>query len=242
MFLKNWRLTPEQRYQKRMKRMERWQKPLVTRRDRLQAWLHMVFVDHGFIRYIYLNEHEVSPHLRRSAQPAPLHIRRWAKAGIKTIINLRGGYDHGGWPLEKGVCDHYGIRLEELVLRSREAPSKALISEAQALFARIEGPAILHCKSGADRAGLGSALWLILKEKKPVSEARRQLSWRFGHLRHAKTGILDAFFDAYEQANNQGSIDFMDWVEHHYDPVSLQQSFRAGWLGSLFGDAILKRE
>ena len=34
----------------------------------------------------------------------------------------------------------------------------------------------MHCKSGADRAGLASALWLLHVERRPVAEAMKQLS------------------------------------------------------------------
>ncbi len=83
------------------------------------------------------------------------------------------------------------------MLRSRDAPDKATILAAKAFFEGIEYPAVMHCKSGADRAGLAAALYLILHEGRPVAEAARQLSARYGHFRFAKTGILDAFFDRY---------------------------------------------
>ena len=58
---------------------------------------------------------------------------------------------------------------------------------------------ILHCKSGADRAGFVAALYLIVHEGRSVDEALRQLSARYGHFRFSKTGILDAFFERYAE-------------------------------------------
>ena len=52
---------------------------------------------------------------------------------------------------------------------------------------------VMHCKSGADRAGLMSALYLILNQNVSVDKAKNQLSFKYLHLKHAKTGILDAF-------------------------------------------------
>ena len=46
-------------------------------------------------------------------------------------------------------------------------------------------------------------LYLILMEGRPVEEAMRQLTWRFGHIRAGKTGVLDAFFEAYLEANRK---------------------------------------
>ena len=64
------------------------------------AWLNMIFVDHAIFRLIYLNFHRVTPEFWRSAQPAPHDIRRLAKEGLKTIVNLRGGREYGSWPLD----------------------------------------------------------------------------------------------------------------------------------------------
>ena len=53
----------------------------------------MLFVDHGIFRLVYPNSHRLSDKAWRSAQPAPHQIRRFAKAGIRTIVNLRGERD-----------------------------------------------------------------------------------------------------------------------------------------------------
>ena len=55
----------------------------------------------------------------------------------------------------------------------------------------------LHCKSGADRAGLVSAMYLIAEKKQTVSEAKKQLSFKYLHLDFTKTGILDYIFDVF---------------------------------------------
>ena len=52
---------------------------------------------------------------------------------------------------------------------------------------------MMHCKSGADRAGLMAALYLLIA-KQPAREAVKQLTWKYGHVKQAKTGVLDAFF------------------------------------------------
>jgi len=46
------------------------------------------------------------------------------------------------------------------------------------LFGTLEYPILMHCKSGADRVGLMSALYLHTRHGVPISEARRQLSLR----------------------------------------------------------------
>ncbi|MEM0944620.1 MAG: protein tyrosine phosphatase, partial [Pseudomonadota bacterium] len=98
-----------------------------------------------------------------------------------------------------------------------------------------------HCKSGADRAGFMAALYLALGEGKPVAEARRALSLRYGHIRQGKTGILDAFFDAYE-ADTGGEIPLLTWVDTQYDRDAIQREFKATGLGSLLTECLLVRE
>ena len=72
-----------------------------------------------------------------------------------------------------------------------------MLYAARDLFNTIEMPALMHCKSGADRAGLMAALYLLIHRKRPVAEAMQQLSFRYLHVRQAKTGMLDSFFEAY---------------------------------------------
>ena len=108
--------------------------------------------------------------------------------------------------------------------------------------AALDYPAVMHCKSGADRAGLAATLYLILHEGRPVREAVGQLSARYGHFRFAKTGILDAFFALYRREGEPKGLDFLTWVETEYDPEALKRSFRPGFWSDLVVDRIIKRE
>ena len=226
----------------RTEKLNRWRKPLTTRRERLGAWLNMFFADHGFIRVIYLNLHKISPNAWRSAQPAPYHIRRMARRGVRTVINLRGGQSYGSLPLEVEACAAEGIHFENFVLRSRAIPSVEDIRAAKELFDRIEYPVLFHCKSGADRAGMMCALYMALHEGRPVAEARKQLSLRYGHVKQGKTGVLDAFFDAYEADQPDGAMDLMEWVETRYDQQAITEAFKSGTLGTFLTETLLRRE
>ena len=98
----------------------------------------------------------------------------------------------------------------------------------------------MHCKSGADRAGLMSALYLILHKNTPVDEAKKQLSFKYLHLKYAKTGILDAFFDTYlKEDKKQG---FLNWVKNDYDPEKLKLSFKVKKISEVLSTYILRRE
>jgi protein tyrosine/serine phosphatase len=225
-----------------MARIARWDQPIGGRLGRAHAWANMLLVDHGIVRVLYGNRARVSPKLWRSAQPTPAQIAWFAAQGGRTIVNLRGGREHGSWPLEKEACERHGIALVDFIVRSREAPERDAILSAKAFFDDVEYPILVHCKSGADRAGLFSALYLLVHESRTVAEARRQLSLRFGHFRFAKTGILDAFLDAYAHEGEAKGLGFLEWAERIYDPVTLAERFKPRFWSTLIADRIMRRE
>jgi protein tyrosine/serine phosphatase len=225
-----------------MARIARWDRPVDGRLGRARAWANMLLVDHGVFRLFYLNKHRVSDRLWRSAQPAPHQIARLKAEGVRTIVNLRGGREHGSWQLQKEACERLGLRMTEFVVRSRGAPDRAAILRAKAFFEGLEYPVVLHCKSGADRAGFVAALFLIVHEGRPVTEALRQLSLRYGHFRFAKTGILDAFFERYRIEGETRGMTFLEWVENVYDPEALERDFRPSFWSDLVVDRLMRRE
>ncbi len=127
-------------------------------------------------------------------------------------------------------------------MRSREAPDREMLLSLPAFFNSIAYPALAHCKSGADRAGLLSALYVLVRLGGSAQEAKQQLSFRYGHARFAKTGVLDAFLEDYEREGEAKGIAFMDWVRDHYDPAATAARFRAHVWSSLVVDRILRRE
>jgi protein tyrosine/serine phosphatase len=203
---------------------------------RVAAYLDMLFTDHGIIRLAYLNLHWLGPGAWRSAQPAPHHIRKLAKQGVRTIINLRGENPYGSYRLERVACQKHGIALVDFKVRSRKAPTRELIAAAHELFNGIEYPMLMHCKTGADRTGLMSVLYCVLKEGMPLAKAKRHLSLRYGHLRENGSGIIDDFFDSYLAYNRRRPMPFLDWLNKVYDPVELTRVFRAkGWISRISG-------
>jgi len=204
--------------------------------------LDMLLVDHGIFRLIYLNKHRLGAQAWRSAQPAPHQIRAMARKGLRTIINLRGDHASGSYWLESAACRKHGVELINFRLRSRDAPPKEVLRAARDLLERVEHPVLMHCKSGADRAGLMGVLYRIVVEKEPVALARRQLAARYGHFRAADTGVLDFVFDRYLQDNARSPIGFFEWVDTLYDPAALKQEFRSkGWANRLV-NGLLRRE
>jgi hypothetical protein len=85
-----------------------------------------------------------------------------------------------------------------------------------------------------------SALYLILHKNISVIEAKKQLSFKYLHIKYAKTGILDAFFDNYIKENK--NKDFLDWVKNDYNPEKLKLSFKVKKLSEILSTYILRRE
>lgn len=225
-----------------MARIKRWDAPINGWWAYVKAYVNMQFVDHGIFRSIYLNRHRVDEKFWRAAQPSPRQVAKIAGSGVRTIVNLRGGREYGSWPLERDASAANGVSLTEFVVRSREAPSRETILSAKEFFDALEYPALVHCKSGADRAGFMSVLYLILHKGVEVSEAKRQLSIRYGHFRFAKTGILDAFFELYERDGAAKGKDFITWVKEDYDAEALKAQFRPHFWATLLVDEIMHRE
>ncbi len=225
-----------------MARIARWDRPIGGAFDRLAAWTNMLLADHGVFRLAYLNRHKVGAKLWRSAQPAPGDVAKLAAMGVRTIVNLRGGREYGSWPLEREACERHGIALVDFVVRSRGAPDRDTVLAAPAFFDAIAYPALIHCKSGADRAGFVAALYLLVHENRSVDEALAQLHPRFGHFRFAKTGILDAFFEAYRDEGVPLGMDFITWVRTRYDPEALERTFKPHAFSDFVVDGLLRRE
>lgn len=215
--------------------------PLEGRGLRLHAWLDMLLVDHGFIRYVYTNFHKVDGQLYRSSQPLPHQVRKWGRMGIKTIVNLRGGTQYGSYPLEVEAAHEAGIAFEVLQLRSRALPDVEQLEKLELLFNSIAYPAVIHCKAGADRASMGAALYMLIKHN-DYEAARRQMTLKFGHIKGSKTGILDAMIETYGRDGLPKGQSFMAWVRNGYDPRTIEASFKPSMMGTFFGDTVLHRE
>jgi len=219
-----------------------WRENINSPSAKFSAYLDMLIFDHGLFRLLYANRVEIDVGVERANHPLPSGIKAAAKRGIKTIINLRGPNEFGSYALEKQACAQYHLTLIDFRVFSRELPAKEVIFGAKELFERVEYPILMHCKSGADRAGLMAALYFLAYKQAPVEQALRQLSWRYGHIRQAKTGILDCFVEAYRDFNGHTPTPFLQWVEQHYDHQALyQQCTSKRWANALV-DKVLRRE
>ena len=216
---------------------------LSTPEGRKRALRDYMWNDHAFLRLRFQNAHWISEELVRTNQPSPEQLAGWKARGIKTIINLRGGFDGSFHVLEKAACEELGLTLVDFTITSREVPSRARVLGARDLFESIEYPALMHCKSGADRAGIMSVFYMHFRKGKTIREALDQLHLRYLHMKAGKTGVLDYTFERYLAEGEPAGLSFIEWVESPaYDPDAIKADFRSQWWGNLFTERLLKRE
>ena len=220
-----------------------------TPQGRRRARREFLFADHAIIRMAFDNSHEIAPGVWRSYQPSPARLERWTRCGVRTVVNLRGPKPSAALFLEEEACARLGLQLENFRVYSREAPSVETLLGARDLFARIEYPALFHCKSGADRAGVMAALYLFFTGKAPLDQALKQLSLRYGHVKQGKTGVIDAAFERYlaHARAERISLDdvgaFFAWAgSDAYDPAEIKRDFKGGLFGNLITEVLLRRE
>lgn len=130
------------------------------------------------------NFHEVMPgKIYRSAQPGADELAGYvSRHGIRTVINLRGENPGVDWYDEEvAAVEKHGLRLINFGISARKQLTPLQVADLLHILRVAKGPVLIHCKAGADRTGLASALYLAAIEKKPEEVADRQLSIRFGH-------------------------------------------------------------
>jgi protein tyrosine phosphatase (PTP) superfamily phosphohydrolase (DUF442 family) len=212
---------------------------------RRAAWLHSLFLDHALLRLPWRNWGVVeSGRLYRSNHPMPWQLRQAQRRfGLRTVINLRGHRaECGSDALTRLEAAELGLTHIYAPFESRGAPHRDRILRLAGIFGAMTEPALIHCKSGADRTGLAAGIWLLLQGR-PVEAALAQLSLRHGHVRQSRTGVLDAFFLRYAAHLREcGPKPFLDWVREDYDEDGLRREFRSKPWADWLVEGVLRRE
>ena len=202
-----------------------------TPRARRWTTFHYHLFDQAFLREIWTNFAQIAPGVYRSNQPTWRRFKRYKAMGIKTVLNLRGANAFSQYLFEREFCKTLGLDLVDHAFHARRAPEPEQILEVLNTLRHLQKPLLLHCKSGADRAGFISALYLLVIEGHPIDRARQQLSWRFSHLDFTKTGILDYILNVFDARQKLSQIEFEEWLRSEYSAKKLQQGFdqRIDW-------------
>ncbi len=197
-------------------------------RERRKSKIHYHIFDHAFLRIPWTNFYPVSEGVWRSNQPTHARFERYAAIGIKAVINLRGEDPYAHYLFEQESCAQLGLKLYNCRLWARRAAERENIVAVIDLMRDIERPFMFHCKSGADRAGFCAALYQMVFDNVPVQKARKQLSFKFIHIKWSKTGVLDYTLDVFEARQAKSSkeaVDFETWIRTEYDHEVIQRGF-----------------
>ena len=102
------------------------------------------------------NFHQVDEHVYRGAQPSDRGFAALAKAGIKTVIDLRG---EGS---EQAAVENAGMRYIRMPWSGYRAPTDSQIEQVLSLLNdNTRWPVFVHCRRGADRTGTAIACYRV---------------------------------------------------------------------------------
>ncbi len=134
--------------------------------------------------------------------------------GIRSVVNLRGYDARPDWHREEvAEAARLGVAHFDVHLSARSLPRPEELQKLLALYRQAPEPILVHCESGADRAGEAAALYRIevLGEPRAAAAAaelsltRRHWSW----LKPEKRAFL---------ARYEGS----EWLRARYDPCAAE--------------------
>jgi protein tyrosine phosphatase (PTP) superfamily phosphohydrolase (DUF442 family) len=137
----------------------------------------------------------------RSAQPNREDLIAAARQhGIKSVLNLRGRNVGSPWYDEEVAASReLNLAHYDYPISAHRFVTMREIGEILDIIRQAPKPLLIHCKSGADRAGLVSALYRFALAGATAEEADRHLSLAYGHFPYltSRSGAMDDSFWAY---------------------------------------------
>ncbi len=173
----------------------------------------------------------------RSAQPFKDWADRVRDGKLATVLNLRGGSDSDPWYRDEVEATRtLGVDFYDLPMSATARPTRKQLLTVLDLFDRCRYPLLIHCKSGSDRTGLASALYLMSREAKPPEEAELAFSIYFGHIPILGTRHLHEPFHEYAAFLTRSKLShtperFRTWVANDYqaeDPTGPVEPIATG--------------
>ena len=119
----------------------------------------------------------------RCAQPEANLAQILDASRPASILNLRGGSAADLWYAgELHATRRLGIDFYDIPLSPVRRPTRRELRILIDVLQRCRYPLLIHCKSGSDRTGLVSALYLMLHRGEPPERALRSFSLVHGHV------------------------------------------------------------
>ncbi len=173
----------------------------------------------------------------RSAQPVGDWAARVREDRLATVLNLRGGSDSDPWyRAEVEATRELGVAFYDLPMSATVRPTRRQLLSVLDLLDRCRYPLLIHCKSGSDRTGLVSALYLMSRAGQSPAAAEAAFSVYYGHVpllgtRHLHEPLHEYAAYLAEQHLPHTAARFRAWVEHDYraaDPTGPVEPIAAG--------------
>jgi len=145
------------------------------------CYVHFYLFDHGWIRAIYDNYFVVDEKLHRSGHPSYSTLKKAASSGVTQIISLRHPGKISYQLLEQIWTDRLGLKFVSYSMSASNISDPSIYVTIINQINNNRGKTLIHCKSGADRSGLLSALYLLNKSVPQIEKSLQMLNWKFGH-------------------------------------------------------------
>ena len=117
-----------------------------------------------------------------------------------------------------------GVIFYDFPLNATRRPTRRQLLTLIDTLKTCPYPLLIHCKSGADRTGLASALYRMIVRNEPPDRAERAFSIEFGHIPLGGPEHLHEPLDEYAAWLTARGLEhtpdrFRDWVKDVYEPA-----------------------
>jgi len=153
---------------------------------------------------LYGNFHKVDKDLYRSAQLFSFNLPYYIeKHHIKSILNLRGDSSKQWYQDELRISKEYNVTHYDYGIGDRKLASMKEMDDIVKILKDAPKPLLIHCKAGADRTSLVSALYLY--EIKHDKDAQKAISIIYGHFPWlgSRTKAMDESFKKYMKEKSE---------------------------------------
>ena len=154
--------------------------------------------------FIYGNFHKIDNNAYRSAQLFSFNMPYYVeKHHIKSILNLRGT-DNKFYKDEINISKKYNIAHYDYSISASHIQTMKAMNKIVDIIKNAPKPILIHCKAGADRTSLATALYLYSIKKDIIASKAFSLKYLHFPWLGSKTDAMDKSFEIYvkEYPNN----------------------------------------